>query len=132
MSNNSIFINTVFEDNPKMKKVAQNVLLRCDMQYLTHAINNNFNQEGKYFCDSIDMVLTHYKWYLYGRNKTLHRVMSEIRNFQKLVLYNHYSVKKLLDIVENEILTNEIYEVMPRHLKAKSRILKAISHVSKI
>ena len=73
------------------------------------------------------MIKCHYKYYLLGFRQTLHRVMYEIRRIKQSPWYHATIVTNALELIENELMQNELYEAMPRHIKAKHKILKKLS-----
>lgn len=96
-------------------------------KHLEYAIHNNFNEEKETFCDSIDMVLYHYKRYLHGKPKTLHRVMYEVRILMSNKYANEDSLDEIFNHIENKIMSIEYYEIMPLFLESKKRIKHLLS-----
>jgi hypothetical protein len=83
----------------------------------------NDRMETMKICDSIDQVDFHYRQYLAGTSRTLHRVLHEVRRLRKCQLHSTEFLMELLCRVEANILEHELYELMEIHLKAKQKII---------
>lgn len=65
----------------------------------------------------------HLRRYIVGKTKTMHRVFAEVRQFLAFDLQGAQSfIPILIDRVEQTILLNEWYELMPRYEIARQRI----------
>lgn len=98
------------------------------MQYvpdnLEWAILYECELEVEQVCQGIDYAESHYRKYLSGVHKNLRRVNGEVRWLRRCKLYNKELLYRILNLVENDIIKYELYELMPRHLSAKEKLLK--------
>ena len=69
----------------------------------------------------IDYVYGHY---LLGIHYNLRTVNMHIRDFQQKPYYKDSLLIRRFELVEQELLENEMYELLVRHKKAKKRIIK--------
>jgi hypothetical protein len=114
---------SLFQNNIALREAFINRFIDYIPENLDYAIRNDYNTKVKELCAYIDLVDFHYRHYVAGTSKTLHRVLYEVR---QLTMCNLYRVSLLLEIInsiEKDILLNELYEVMPRYLYAKKNAL---------
>lgn len=93
---------------------------------LDFAIDNELSFESKKLSNAMDYFEFHYRHYLSGMHQTLHRVMHEFRYLKSSRAFDKEIVVSILKLIENDILDTELYELMPRHIKAKKRVLKEL------
>ena len=116
--------------NSKTSRDLRNVLIHQFFNYmpnnLEHAVNNQFDEDSKTAYNHMDYVDFHYRRYLIGQANTMHRVLSEIRQFMKLSnlrdSFKEMIIRKVMYRAEVIIMQNELYELMPRQLKARKKI----------
>ena len=102
-----------------IRKFVHNIPHRLDLACATNA-----SYETKELANAMDYFEFHYRHYVSGIHLTLHRVLAETRNLKN---NKHFSKELILEIIqeiENDILETELYELMPRHIKASQRVLK--------
>lgn len=75
----SIEYSGITYNDPKLRDALVNLFLRYLPGNLEWAIQNNAGKDIKKICDHFDMVEFHYRHYVIGVQKTLHRVMFEVR-----------------------------------------------------
>lgn len=116
----------IYTDKPELKgRLIKFVnVLPKGLQY---AIHNNLSADKKNYFDSIDMFFFHYRWYIGGDHKTLHRVFFEIRRFKQNKYYSDSLLLGILNVIEKDLLENELYELMPKHLNARKKIIRKFS-----
>ena len=94
--------------------------------YLDFAIYTELSFELKKLSDAMDCFEFHYRHYLSGMHQTMHRVMHEFRYLKSTLAFDKEIVISILQNIERDILDTELYEIMPRHIKAKKRILQEL------
>lgn len=109
--------------NENLKGAYRHVFTDYVPRRLEYAFDNNLNQEIKEIYNQLDFVDFHYRHYVSGTHKTLHRVLYEVREIRKCPFFNDSLLFEMMNLIGDEILTNELYEFMPRHLYAKDKIL---------
>ncbi len=81
-------------------------------------------EEVKKLANGIDCTEFHYRRYLSGFHKNLRMVNDGFRWLQQCKLYEKEYLYEIFKIIESEIIKYELYELMPRHLDAKKKLLK--------
>lgn len=91
---------------------------------LRYAIENEYPEDERKFFDSIDMVVFWYRIYLVTDGLNLRGVNQRIKDMKSSRHYSESVLKDLIGIVENDLLESELYEIMPKHLKAKPKLMR--------
>lgn len=87
---------------------------------------NNCCEDAKHAAMYLDRIEFLYKLYLIQEHKTLHTISKSLNIVDKSYPSLLAGALAMVEQMETFCLQNEFYEVMPRHFKAKSRIIKII------
>lgn len=98
---------------------------------LDFAYEYNMSEEIKDWFNHLDYFDFHYRRYLSGYPKTMHRVFYEIRRMKEVKLFEIKWIHAIFRNIEQSIINNELYEVMPIHLKAKCKVLEYFFNMNK-
>jgi hypothetical protein len=74
-----------------------------------------------------DLIEIAYRHYLVGLYPNLRRVYYNIQWVAKSRLFRNEMLYMVLKSIEEEIVRNELYELMPRHLDAIRKIAKYLN-----
>jgi hypothetical protein len=122
--NSSYDLSEIYNNNVVLRDLLQKKFRWEVPGYLEVAVAENLSVD---LCDlfaGLDMVEFHYKHYLVGISKTRHRFLHEVRILKTYKLYKDAYLETILNLVGEDLLSNELYELMPWHLKAKLKMLK--------
>lgn len=109
-------------------------LKKCFIHFLPKnfdwAVENDCNEDMKEFCNDLDHIEYHYRHHLVGLNYNLRKVNDGLRKLIKSKYFQPNFLKKMIKELEKDILHFELYELMPRHLQAKQKVLRFIKDIS--
>lgn len=112
-----------YQTDPELKERMFNLFVHNIPKNLDFAIDNELSFESKNLSNAMDYFEFHYRHYLSGMHHTMHRVMHELRYLKSSHAFDREIVVSILKLIENDIIEEELYELMPRHIKAKKRVL---------
>jgi len=114
-----------------VKKAFESRFIRYMPQNLDYGVLNNYSKRSLAVCNWMDYVDFHYRQYVIGFAKSLHRVFFEVREYNSLEIKLPGAVEEIIENVERDIGQNELYELMPRHLYAKKQVLELFAQLTK-
>ena len=116
-------LKTIFSPDIDTRQVLKT--LNAIPHHLHEAYEADKDDHFKDLCNRLDFFEFHFRRYLLGRPKTLHRVFYEVRSF---LAYDAHNARKLMTLSINNtrqlLLQQEWYELMPRMEKASTRLRK--------
>ncbi len=93
-------------------------------KYLDETMKREYSHEIQQLANLMDYFEFHFRHYVSGTHLTLHRVLYETRRLFAMKYFEPETATNILAVIETDILSNELYELMPRFLKAKKRVIK--------
>jgi hypothetical protein len=114
----------LYENDKELRILLSNKFILNIPRCLEIAVQLEQSKEILEIADAMDYFEFHFRHYIAGVTQTLHRVMHETRCFKSLKNIEPDLMDAILNCVESEILCLELYELMPRFLKAKKRVIK--------
>jgi hypothetical protein len=115
-----------YETNDKLRGLMYKRFVHYLPDYLDVAFETEQSEEVKLLTNAMDYFEFHYRHYISDMHKTLHRVLHETRNLTSLKGFDNEIIKVILKQVEKDILESELYELMPRFIKAKQKVEQEI------
>lgn len=115
-----------YEKDFQLKELMYKNFVHYLPKYLDFAFVFELPHETKILFSGMDYFEFHYRHYLSGMHQTLHRVMLEFRYMKSSNGFDKEIIFSILQVIENDVLELELYELMPRHIKAKKRVLKEL------
>jgi len=89
------------------------------------SMGNKESEEEKNIANYSDYFEFHLRFYIIGVRKTLHRVCSESKDFKEFnSIRAEIEINRIFDMIENEILEKEYYELMKKLIHAKKYLSK--------
>lgn len=93
---------------------------------LYFSVKNKESEEEKDIANYSDYFEYHLRFYIIGVRKTLHRVCSETKDFKEFnPIRAEIEINRIFDMIENEILKKEYYELMKKLIHAKKYLSKS-------
>ena len=114
---------------PELQRSLFDYFIDTELINLNWVREHGYGKDVQLFCANLDYVEENYRHYLVGINKNLKRVNDGLRKLIDRSYYEPGFIKLILLKIEKEILQLELYELMPRHLNAKPKVLRFIKDV---
>jgi len=121
---------TFYQNDEKLRTLLQEKFIHFIPGYFETAVYTEENNEVLTLTNGMDCFEFFLRHYTSGINKTLHRVMYDLRLLKSTKGYNKLLVYTIVKRIERDILEAELYELMPRLIKAKKKIEREINENS--
>lgn len=121
---------TFYENDGELRTLMQKKFIHFIPGYLETAVYADESNEVLLLTNGMDCFEFFLRHYTSGVCKTLHRVLYELRRLKFCKGYCKTLVIAIMNRIEKDILQNELYELMPRLIKAKKKIEREINRNS--
>jgi hypothetical protein len=115
-----------YNHDQKLKEAFKNAFINYQAEMALWALRSNVNFELLRLCNLLDSLDLAYRRYVIG----IHLNMRPVNDYLRMLLnYNNFKKQYAAAIirdVEKDIITNELYELMGRHLYAKQKTKELI------